>query len=298
MGRTLLTSHSAMARSSVRLAGSARLHVSTLPEGAEKRGNSEPLILECSSHSTGLSLTNSLSYLEMCEVMEEALHRLYWACQTGSGFPGTVPPEIEENGAVTTTAILESMGLSPPTLEDSPFPQEPNNAAASQQPVSFPERQSFGPSGATTQGPLPTITSPVNTTMTVSAGPPPLLSPESSTPASYPLLDHGYNDYLSGTIPLRAAPAPAAAATRPMVYAPVPVQSHASVAGPLSVPHPMLPLDTSVLSPLGHTASHPGHFELFGHVNNSMYNATSYWTGLGAGLPFRPDSYDGADFST
>lgn len=45
----------------------------------------------------------------MREVTDNALERLYWACRRGSGFPGHIPDE--SNGIVTTTDILNGLGL-------------------------------------------------------------------------------------------------------------------------------------------------------------------------------------------
>lgn len=41
--------------------------------------------------------------------MDKALHKLYWACRRGEGFPGH-PPDVEKN-ILTTNDILEALGL-------------------------------------------------------------------------------------------------------------------------------------------------------------------------------------------
>jgi hypothetical protein len=52
----------------------------------------------------------------MREVTDTALLRLYWACRSRSGFPGH--PLDESKGNPSTTAILDAMGLTAPSLED------------------------------------------------------------------------------------------------------------------------------------------------------------------------------------
>lgn len=51
----------------------------------------------------------------MHEIIDEALQSLYWACREGRGFPGTVPDE--NNGHVSTDAILRGLGFLPPAVE-------------------------------------------------------------------------------------------------------------------------------------------------------------------------------------
>ena len=51
----------------------------------------------------------------MHNVIDEALQRLYWASREGRGVPGIVPDE--SSGRVSTDAILQGLGLSPPALE-------------------------------------------------------------------------------------------------------------------------------------------------------------------------------------
>lgn len=51
----------------------------------------------------------------MREVIDEALQTLYWACREGRGFPGTIPDE--SSGHVSTDAILNGLGLTPPAVE-------------------------------------------------------------------------------------------------------------------------------------------------------------------------------------
>jgi len=66
-----------------------------------------------------------VSYFQMREMMDEALQRLYWACRTTSGFPGSIPDD--STGVVTTEAILKGLGLMSTTLE------EPSRPPASKQ---------------------------------------------------------------------------------------------------------------------------------------------------------------------
>lgn len=55
-------------------------------------------------------------YWYMRDITDEALIRLYWACQNGTGFPGH---SIEERkGKVTAHAVLEGLGLTGPIEDD------------------------------------------------------------------------------------------------------------------------------------------------------------------------------------
>jgi len=60
-------------------------------------------------------------YLQMSEVTDEALQRLYWACRRRENFPGDVPDESK--GQITTNAILRGLGL----VDGSGLPQLRSN---------------------------------------------------------------------------------------------------------------------------------------------------------------------------
>ncbi|OAL22179.1 hypothetical protein AYO20_11220 [Fonsecaea nubica] len=62
-------------------------------------------------------------YFQMREVTDAALQRLYWACRRRTGFPGDIPDE-SKGGGVSTTDILQGLGLLTPNLDESNFLSE------------------------------------------------------------------------------------------------------------------------------------------------------------------------------
>ncbi|OAL30354.1 hypothetical protein AYO22_01552 [Fonsecaea multimorphosa] len=66
-------------------------------------------------------------YYQMREVTDLALQKLYWACRRRTGFPGDIPDE--SNGEVSTIDILKGLGLWRPSLDESNFPGEVEQAA-------------------------------------------------------------------------------------------------------------------------------------------------------------------------
>ncbi|KIW75252.1 hypothetical protein Z517_12026 [Fonsecaea pedrosoi CBS 271.37] len=66
-------------------------------------------------------------YFQMREVTDAALQRLYWACRRRTGFPGDIPDE-SKGGGVSTTDILQGLGLLPPNLDEPNFLSEPEQS--------------------------------------------------------------------------------------------------------------------------------------------------------------------------
>lgn len=80
----------------------------------------------------------------MKDITDEALVRLYWACQSGSGFPGHA---IEEkDGQVTTHAILEGLGLTGPIEDDTENKGAQSNPTSARYPLQPLRRESPTPS--------------------------------------------------------------------------------------------------------------------------------------------------------
>ncbi|KAL2434760.1 hypothetical protein ABEF95_005684 [Exophiala dermatitidis] len=209
-------------------------------------------------------------YLEMHEVMEEALHRLYWHCRNGSGLPGPNPAQFERNGSITTSSILESMGLTPPILDES-NPQYPNGPA-----TRLPERRSFAPA-ASTQSPKSNDISPG--TMSIDGHPPSTLPPESpwQFPYSMPGQNHGY---ITSAMPMRVSVAPTG-----MVYSPDQMQPQTSAA---SLPVSHLGPEASVLACDG--VPYMSHSERLPHAN-PFVGVDHNWPRPGP--PFGRHSYSG-----
>ena len=127
-----------------------------------------------------IAVPDSRSYCEMQEMTDEAVQRLYWACRRSSGFPGEIPDESQ--GAPSTSAIMDALGLRIPLLKDIGLAEDqqtgnqlshldcPSNASSAQR-----QRQRITPSTekASVQNEYPP--SPTHTAPTIS---PPAQSPK------------------------------------------------------------------------------------------------------------------------
>src|SRR4051794_23394687 len=84
----------------------------------------------------------------MCEVTDEAVQRLYWACRRRSGFPGE--PLDGSNGTPSTTAIIDALGLVRPSLEAlAGAGNLPKHVNSIDIPSARPLQQTMSPSSAT-----------------------------------------------------------------------------------------------------------------------------------------------------
>ncbi|KAH0845774.1 hypothetical protein AYO21_11092 [Fonsecaea monophora] len=72
-------------------------------------------------------LISPQSYFQMREVTDAALQRLYWACRRRTGFPGDIPDE-SKGGGVSTTDILQGLGLLTPNLDEPNFLSGPEQS--------------------------------------------------------------------------------------------------------------------------------------------------------------------------
>ncbi|EXJ81742.1 hypothetical protein A1O1_07807 [Capronia coronata CBS 617.96] len=215
-------------------------------------------------------------YLEMREVMEEALHRLYWACRDRSGYPGTIPVEHEQNEPVTTTDILASLGLSATGHDELTSSQEASVLTSS---LPFSE-QSLSNSGTSTQSPVSAVTSPSE--MKFPLHPPPMP----------PAISHGApffaaperHDGIPSRIPLRAATQPAGIYGLRQIQ---PQATMASMASMNSLPASLLDPEGSMFVP--QPASYPSQLDSFGDVD-LVVNDHFCWTVPGPS--FNGESYD------